>query len=109
MTLLKISQNALNQLKNIHKTYNKKYIFFGIKSGGCNGFDYILKPTDKEPEKYDEIYKEDTIKIIICNKSLLYLLGTKIDYKSDILGSNFKFTNPNAKSTCGCGTSFNID
>ena len=108
MALLRISQNAALHLKNIHATYKKNYIFFGVKYGGCNGFDYILKPTNKGPEKHDELHEEDGIRIVICNKSLLYLLGTEIDHTTDILGSNFKFKNPNAQSICGCGTSFNI-
>lgn len=103
---IKVTEKALFQLKNIHKNHNTKYILFGIKSGGCNGFDYFLKPTNKDPEKYDELYLKDDIKIILCNKSLLYILGTQIDYTNDILGNSFKFNNPNAKSTCGCGTSF---
>ena len=104
--LLKITEKALSQLKNIKKNYNTKYILFGIKSGGCNGFDYYLKPTNTSPKKYDELFIKDDVNIILCNKSLLYILGTEIDYNSDILGSSFKFKNPNAKSTCGCGSSF---
>ena len=104
--LLKITEKALFQFKNINKNHSTKYILFGIKSGGCNGFDYFLKPTNMSPEKHDELFTKDDVNIILCNKSLLYILGTEIDYTNNILGNSFKFKNPNAKSTCGCGTSF---
>jgi iron-sulfur cluster assembly accessory protein len=77
---------------------------------GCNGYDYIFEPRLDGPNKnkYDELYVEDNIKIVICGKSLMYLLGTKIDYRNNIMESSFIYKNPNADSTCGCGTSFNI-
>lgn len=83
-------------------------MIFGIKPGGCNGFDYIFEPTAQGPDKYDEVHEENNIKIVICGKSLMYLLGTKIDYKKSIMESSFTYKNPNAGSTCGCGSSFNI-
>ena len=106
MSILTITKSALQQLRFIHKNQKKPYIFFGIKSGGCSGFDYFLKAIDKSPGKLNEIYIEQDVHISICNKSLMYLIGTKIDYTDDIMGSRFIFTNPNADSTCGCGVSF---
>ena len=58
------------------------------------------------PDKLDEIVKVDDYEIHVCNSSLMHLLGTKIDWKEDIMGQGFHFENPMAQSKCGCGTSF---
>jgi iron-sulfur cluster assembly accessory protein len=104
--LLNVSSLALRQFKNILKDTGKKAIFFDINSGGCNGFEYRLKPVDNiENEK--NVYKEKEISIEICDKSLFYVMGTEIDWKEDIMGRTFVFKNPMAQSSCGCGSSFN--
>ena len=118
--VISLSKSALMQLSKISKELNKKYIFFSIKSGGCNGFKYDLKPTNNKPNKLDEIYNvKEELKNIdsqiitpleeihICNKSLMFVIGTNIDWSKDIMGESFIFDNPVAKSQCGCGTSFN--
>ena len=81
----------------------------GVRGGGCSGFTYVLefahqdqvKPEDRELESHG-------VKIIIDRKSLLYLMGTQIDYKNELGNIGFKFENPVAKRTCGCGESFGI-
>eukprot|EP00890_Picochlorum_soloecismus_P002776 jgi/Picsp_1/349/NSC_00348-R1_iron-sulfur cluster assembly protein len=83
----------------------------GVKSGGCSGMSYVMDFV--EPE---EVVKGDTvlnledgkIEIRIDPKSLLYLFGLQLDYSDALIGGGFKFFNPNAESTCGCGTSFNV-
>jgi len=84
----------------------------GVKSGGCSGMSYVMDFV--EPE--EEVVKGDTvlnledgkIEIRIDPKSLLYLFGLQLDYSDALIGGGFKFFNPNAESTCGCGTSFNV-
>tara|TARA_Y100000114_G_C11738312_1_gene317515 strand:+ start:929 stop:1252 length:324 start_codon:yes stop_codon:yes gene_type:complete len=79
----------------------------GVQGGGCSGFTYQMKyaysvdPADREIES-------NGVKIIIDRKSLLYLMGTVIDYKNELGQVGFKFENPTAKRTCGCGESFGI-
>ena len=116
--ILDITKTAGKQLINIANNYNTKQILFYVKGGGCNGFNYKLKPITKEKphniNKLDEkvLYScdetSDQVEIIICNSSIFHLLGTKIDWKNDIMGKTFHFENPNASSKCGCGTSFSI-
>ena len=79
----------------------------GVQGGGCSGFTYVLKFTD-EVKEGDRELESNGVKIIIDKKSLLYLLGTQIDYKNELGNSGFKFENPTAKRTCGCGESFGI-
>ena len=106
--LITITPLAINRLKHILKITNSNAIKFRIKGGGCNGFNYELKPTNNLPDKLDEHVNIDNVDIHICGSSLLHIIGTNIDYKEDIMGSLFTFDNPNANSQCGCGTSFGI-
>jgi iron-sulfur cluster insertion protein len=78
-----------------------------VQGGGCSGFSYGFT--------FDEIQNEDDFemplgqsKILIDAMSMQYLQGASIDYKEDLQGSEFKITNPNAQSTCGCGSSFSV-
>ena len=104
--IINISKAASIKLNKIAKNNNTKSLYLSVKGGGCNGFNYQLEPYYKDHDKLDEIVKCDDINIIICNKSLMYLLGTTIDWKKNIMGESFYFENPNAITKCGCGTSF---
>ena len=79
----------------------------GVKGGGCSGFSYVLDLTENQKDS-DEILEQHGIKIICDPKSLLYLNGTTIDFKDEVMGRGFVFSNPNASSTCGCGSSFAV-
>jgi iron-sulfur cluster assembly accessory protein len=105
---IQITQNAGKQLTRIAKEHNCPYILFYVKGGGCNGFNYKLEPTRDPPTKRDEFVSFENIKVIIDESSVFHLLGTKIDWKKDIMGETFSFENPNASANCGCGTSFSI-
>ena len=108
--MITISQHAKNVLQNLIKKENGKAAFLYLKGGGCNGFSYKFKilKEDTKPNKLDEIFKLGTNNLYLCNKSFMFLLGTKIDYIEDIMGSRFDFQNSNIDSKCGCGTSFNF-
>ena len=104
-----VTRNAWNKMRNIlSKATNQEGFLFSAKGGGCNGFNYMLEPYKEKIEKKDEIIKYENINIVICSSSIFHLLGTKIDWKEDIMGKSFHFENPNATSKCGCGTSFSI-
>lgn len=77
----------------------------GVKGGGCSGFSYILDLTESQKDQ-DEAFQQHGITVICDPKSLLYLNGTTIDFKDEIMGRGFVFQNPNATTTCGCGSSF---
>ncbi|MCC7390118.1 MAG: iron-sulfur cluster insertion protein ErpA [Phycisphaerales bacterium] len=77
----------------------------GVKGGGCSGFSYVLDLTENQKDT-DEVFERHGVKIICDPKSLLYLNGTTIDFRDEIMGRGFVFSNPNATSTCGCGSSF---
>lgn len=79
----------------------------GVKGGGCSGFSYILDLTETQKDS-DELFEQHGIKIIVDPKSLLYLGGTTVDFKDEIMGRGFVFNNPNANTSCGCGSSFSV-
>ena len=79
----------------------------GVKGGGCSGFSYVLDLTETQKET-DEAVEQHGITIICDPKSLLYLNGTTIDFKDEIMGRGFVFKNPNANTSCGCGSSFAV-
>jgi iron-sulfur cluster assembly protein len=78
-----------------------------VKGGGCSGLMYDMD-FDNEIRDGDKIYTDKGVKILVDKKSLLYLLGTTLDYSDGLNGKGFQFVNPNAQRTCGCGESFAI-
>jgi iron-sulfur cluster assembly protein len=79
----------------------------GVAGGGCSGLQYEMDFDDRINEK-DNVYNLDTIKVVIDNRSLLYIAGTTLDYKGGLNGKGFEWVNPNATRTCGCGESFSL-
>ena len=77
----------------------------GVKGGGCSGLSYTINFDDKIGE-FDTICEKDGVKVIVDAKSAIYLEGMQLDYEKDLVSGGFKFINPNATKTCGCGESF---
>jgi iron-sulfur cluster assembly protein len=78
-----------------------------VKGGGCSGLMYDLN-FDSSLNSSDEVFEDKGIKILVDKKSLLYLLGTVLDFSDGLNGKGFQFVNPNASRTCGCGESFAV-
>ncbi len=76
-----------------------------VVGGGCSGFSYSMA-FENAPNMLDKTYNYEGLKVFVDQASLLYLDGAEVDYVESIEGSGFKFSNPNVKSTCGCGSSF---
>jgi iron-sulfur cluster insertion protein len=77
-----------------------------VVGGGCAGFSYDLY--FDEPAEVDRQFEVAGVKCVVDEMSLMYLVGTEIDYVEGLQGAGFKFQNPNVKSTCGCGSSFSV-
>ena len=77
-----------------------------VVGGGCSGFAYDLY-FDTVTET-DKTFESHGVKLVVDQMSLMYLMGTEVDYVEGLQGAGFKFGNPNVKSTCGCGSSFNV-
>ena len=78
-----------------------------VRGGGCSGFEYALD-FEQEPRDNDTILEYDGLKVFVDSVSSRYLKGTEIDYVKGMMGAGFKFNNPKAVGTCGCGSSFSV-
>ena len=79
----------------------------GVKNGGCAGMEYTMEFAE-EAGRFDEVVEDKGVKILIDPKAILYLLGTRMDFRADKMSAQFVFDNPNQTSACGCGESVAI-
>ncbi|MDB5478157.1 MAG: Iron-sulfur cluster assembly accessory protein, partial [Alphaproteobacteria bacterium] len=107
-TILNVTENAANQIRERLLEAGEGVIGLrvGIKARGCSGMAYFMEYAKTQDEE-DEIVEKDGIKVLVDPSSMMYLLGTTIDYVSNDIEEGFTFKNPNEKSRCGCGESFN--
>src|SRR2546421_8286822 len=107
---LMLTEAAAKEIKDIIKQQNlpeeNTRLRVGVKGGGCSGFSYMLDLTEEPKGENDEEMEVNGVKVLVDNKSLLYLNGVEIDFRDEVMGRGFVFKNPNATSTCGCGSSF---
>ena len=83
------------------------FVRVGVKSGGCSGLSYELK-FDNHLKTTIKLFEDNQVRILVDKKSLLYLVGTTLEYSGGLNGKGFVFNNPNAQRTCGCGESFSL-
>jgi iron-sulfur cluster assembly protein len=103
-----LSEAAVKQVKNLKQSQHLPdtvFLRMGVKGGGCSGLSYALE-FDSEIGPHDKEFEVDGVKVVVDRKSYLYLNGTTLDYVTQGLTGGFTFVNPQAKSSCGCGTSF---
>jgi iron-sulfur cluster assembly protein len=109
MSMITVTDKAVSEIKRIQAndpTAVGTNLRVMVVGGGCSGMSYKLG-FDKEPAgANDKVFEKDGVKIIIDPKSFLYLSGTELDFTDGLNGTGFVFKNPNAKRTCGCGSSF---
>jgi iron-sulfur cluster assembly protein len=96
---------AVDAIKQAMTQQKLEMLRVGVVPGGCSGFSYDLELVN-ESKPTDLQFDQDGVKMLIDPMSAQYLKGVKIDFITGLQGSGFKFTNPNARSTCGCGSSF---
>ena len=105
-----LSESAAKEIKHIITEQNlpteATKLRVGVKGGGCSGFSYMLDLTEEPKGEMDEEVDCNGVKILCDMKSYLYLNGVEIDFKDEVMGRGFVFKNPNATSSCGCGSSF---
>ena len=106
--MIEISQGAARKIRSLmaKQGISDGGLRVGVKGGGCSGLSYTFA-WERQPRLGDEVFEgPDGAKIFVDKKSLLFLDGTTLDYDTELLTQGFVFHNPNAKSTCGCGSSF---
>jgi iron-sulfur cluster assembly protein len=109
--MITITDNArlktITLLSDEGKDITTHFIRVGVKGGGCSGLSYDLE-FDSEIKDGDKIFDNDGLRIVCDKKSLLYLIGTELEYSDGLKGKGFEFNNPNAQRVCSCGESFSI-
>ena len=108
--MIKVSNEAkqeFTKLLGMEGRGPQHFVRVGVKGGGCSGLSYDLVFDDTMREG-DKVFGDNGVKVVVDKKSLLYLLGTTLDYSGGLNGKGFQFVNPNASRTCGCGESFSI-
>jgi len=112
MNICSLTESAKKQLDHLCNTNDCYAVSLNIRGGGCAGFEYVWDTIKESSEIMigDEVLATDNQgKLVIGSHSLMFVVGTEIDYVTSIVGSNFEIKNPNAKSSCGCGTSITFD
>jgi len=112
MDICTLTDAAKHQIDTVCNENNVYAVTLNMKGGGCAGFEYewgTYATADELAEDDQLIYATKDATFIVGSASMMFLFGTVIDYKKDIMGSMFELINPNAKSSCGCGVSVNFD
>lgn len=107
ITVTDSAKTRLSKLKVEEGHTPESNVRVSVKGGGCSGLMYDLS-FDESLKDGDEIFEDKGIKLLVDKKSMLYLLGTTLDFSDGLNGKGFQFVNPNATRTCGCGESFSI-
>jgi iron-sulfur cluster assembly accessory protein len=101
-----LAASKVNEIRSAEGIEDNMALRLRVVGGGCAGFSYDLY-FDESTEVDRQVYISG-VKVVVDEMSLMYLVGTEIDYVEGLQGAGFKFNNPNVKSTCGCGSSFSV-
>jgi iron-sulfur cluster assembly accessory protein len=106
---VQLTERAVGKVREIMATQEPQPagLRIAVVGGGCSGFSYSMA-FENQPNMLDKTYNYGGLKLFIDQASLLYLDGAEVDYVETLEGSGFKFNNPQVKSTCGCGSSFQV-
>jgi iron-sulfur cluster assembly protein len=107
--MITVSESAKKKVASLmsEEGVDNGFIRVGVEGGGCSGLSYKMSfDTELKPE--DQVFEHNGVKVAVDKKSLLYLVGTELDYSGGLNGKGFTFNNPNASRTCGCGESFAV-
>jgi len=104
--LTPIAATKVNEIRDAEAIETEMGLRLRVVGGGCAGFSYDLY--FDAPTEVDQQFELSGVKVVVDEMSLMYLVGTEIDYVEGLSGAGFKFQNPNVKSTCGCGSSFAV-
>lgn len=104
--LTPLAASKVNEIREAEAIEAEMGLRLRVVGGGCAGFSYDLY--FDTPTEVDQQFELQGVKVVVDEMSLMYLVGTEIDYVEGLSGAGFKFQNPNVKSTCGCGSSFSV-
>ncbi len=109
--MIEVTEKAVKEIKRLQSqdaNAMESVIRVMVTGGGCSGMSYKLGFEATPPGPNDKVYEKEGVRIVVDSKSILYLNGTVLDFSDGLNGTGFTFSNPNAKRTCGCGSSFSV-
>ena len=111
--VINIKPKAMKRLRELREKQKSDSLVLrmGVRNGGCSGLSYVMDfATEDDVQEDDAIdeYPAEKLKCVVDAKSMLYLYGLQLDYSEELIGGGFKFFNPNAEDSCGCGSSFGV-
>ena len=107
--MITMTDNAINEIKRIQgsdPSHSGSHLRVQVVGGGCSGMSYKLDFETVPVTELDRVFEQNGVQLVIDKKSFIYLSGTELDFSGGLNGKGFVFSNPNAKRTCGCGSSF---
>ena len=103
-----VTETAVREIKKIlSQQAPGTFLRVGVKGGGCSGLSYLMN-LDTQTGELDRSFIFGDVKVVVDAKALIYLNGLTLDYTGDLLNGAFRFNNPQAKRSCGCGSSFSV-
>ena len=105
---INITDKAISKIQEVLASQGMKYFRIKVKGGGCRGFEYIFESENQIDTEKDIIFNFNDLQILVDKNSIEYIDQAELDYKDELIGSSFSISNPNAKNSCGCGSSFSI-
>ncbi len=109
--MITLTPRAVTELKDLMESQGNPAaaLRVWVAGGGCSGLSYGMALDEGQPDAEDELFEQDGVKIVIDPLSMRYMTGSSVDYVDDEMGGGFKIENPNATSSCGCGSSFKTE
>ena len=109
--MITLTERAASELKDLMQSQEQagSALRVWVQGGGCSGLSYGMALDSETPDESDQIFEQDGVKIYVDAISMGYMSGSSVDYVDDVLGGGFKIENPNAVSSCGCGSSFKTE
>lgn len=106
ITMTDLAVQEIKRIKSSDPAHTNAHLRVQVVGGGCSGMSYKLDFESATPGSSDKTFEKDGVLLVVDTKSFLYLSGTELDFSGGLNGKGFVFSNPNAKRTCGCGSSF---
>lgn len=106
VTITEAAADEIKRLRSLEKE-TPPYLRLGVMAGGCSGMSYSMA-FETEKSEVDREFDYFGLRVLVDMKALMYLSGTTLDFKSGLMGGGFNFSNPKAKRSCGCGSSFTV-
>jgi iron-sulfur cluster assembly protein len=105
--MIHLTPVAQEEVKKLLEGKAQSFLRLSVRGGGCSGLSYDVKLDDKKQD-YDRVFEVNGLPVVCDSKSLVYLDNMTVDFSRELVGGGFRFINPNASGTCGCGTSFSV-